>query len=68
MELIQYKIKDEIYSFPKTWNINEVVNWTNTNIRICPNCNKIDVDLNHFDDCNPKIAKYREQTMEKYYD
>ena len=67
MGLTKWKIKNSIYLFPNTWNKKQVLNWANTDIRVCPNCGKIDVGLNHFNDCNPAMEAQRQQRMQDYY-
>ena len=41
-------VKGEKIPFPSEWEKQKVVNWVNTDIRICPFCGKVDVPRDHF--------------------
>lgn len=49
-----WKIKNKLIKFPKEWNKKKVLEWINNNesIRVCPICEKIDVDIAHFNTCS----------------
>lgn len=60
MKIIKYKIRGEVLSFPKDWSKDEIVEWINTDFKVCPICNKVDVRHNHFDTCNTVMQKQKE--------
>lgn len=48
---MKWSIQNKVYSLPfKTKE--EVVRFVNTDIKVCPHCNKVDVSLSHVDKCN----------------
>ena len=44
----KWKIKGEVYNFPRSWSIDDVVRFVNTDLKVCPICWKVDVGINHF--------------------
>lgn len=68
MEKTKWKIRNRVYSFPKDWNKQKVLQYCNqSSIRVCELCGKIDVGLNHYDDCNPAMEAQRQQMIQDYY-
>ena len=65
----EWKIRDKIVLFPKHWNKTKVLKWVNAQyIRICPNCDKIDVSYDHFNSCNPsqeRVNRLNKEMFEK---
>ena len=59
------KIRGEVLNFPKDWNVDKIVEWVNTDFKVCPICNKVDVRHNHFNSCNPNME--RQKFDNKYY-
>jgi len=51
----QWKISGRLVDFPSEWNKDDVLKWINNGgtIRVCPECGKIDVAYDHFNDCDP---------------
>ena len=62
-----WKIKDKIYLFPKSWDKDKVIQYVNTDIKVCPLCSKIAAGLNHFSKCNPEDEALKQQRIEDYY-
>ena len=52
METRYWKIRAEVYPFPESWERDEVVRWVNTDIKVCPFCNKVDAGISHFEKDN----------------
>mgnify|MGYP003655861533 CR=1 FL=1 len=46
--MVKWKVKNNVYLFPKDWNIDDVLRFVNTDIKVCPICYKVDVNINHF--------------------
>ena len=63
--MVQVKIRGEVLKFPKDWNKDKIVQWVNTDIRVCPICNKVDVEYDHFNSCDPVMEK--QKCLNKYY-
>ena len=53
-------INNEVIEFPKKWSLKEITNFINQNFKICPYCGKIDIRLNHLNDCNYKIGQIKQ--------
>ena len=53
MKTVQYKIRGKIYLFPKAWSKDDVVNWVNTDIKVCQYCGKVDAGIGHYGTCSP---------------
>ncbi len=51
MKLTRFKLRDKVYLFPFNWTVDQVVNFANQDFRMCNYCGKIDVKLNHFNNC-----------------
>lgn len=67
MNLTKWKLKDKVYSFPSDWTKDIILQFANTDIRVCPICSKIDVWLDHFDKCNPTAESIRQARIQDYY-
>ena len=63
----QWKIKDTLYHFPKSWDKDKVIKWVNTDIKMCENCGKIDAPLNHFKNCNQEEQRNRDYNINYKY-
>jgi len=48
----KWKIQGSLYDFPDSWVKDDVMNWVNTDIKVCPDCGKIDAGISHFKDCS----------------
>lgn len=60
-------IKGKKIHFPKQWDKDKVLNFVNTNINMCPYCNKIDVSLEHLNECFNDYNKAMENEIKQDY-
>lgn len=44
-----YLIRKEKHYFPNEWDKDKVVQFVNTDIKVCPVCDKVDIRLDHLD-------------------
>jgi hypothetical protein len=44
------------YNFPANWNKEKIVLFCNQDFKVCPYCGKIDIRIEHLNDCNETIA------------
>lgn len=65
--MTKWKIRNKILLFPDKWSKTEVVNWCNTDIKVCPNCGKVDAGLTHFSNCNLLEQQLKFESEENYY-
>jgi hypothetical protein len=55
MIMVSWEVKGKNIKFPTSWGKDKIMSWVNADyIRICPNCNKLDVSFDHFNYCNPQ--------------
>ena len=57
-----WKIKNTVYNLPFRTK-KEVLNFVNTDIKLCPVCNKVDCSLSHVDKCTTEFNKYTGKTL-----
>ena len=50
----KWKIKNKVYLMPDTWDKEKVLKWCNDKFRVCEFCGKVDVSINHYNNCNPE--------------
>lgn len=61
--LTKWKIKGEVIQLPKSWSKNQVLSFLNTDIKVCENCGKVDINKNHYPECNPSEQAQREYDL-----
>lgn len=66
MKTIKWKVRDMILKFPITYTKKQVVDWCNTDFRICPYCGKIDSSFEHLNTCDDNHLE-RELRLEQFY-
>jgi hypothetical protein len=67
MILKKWIVKNEIFYFPDKWDKSKVINFLNTDIKVCDFCGKIDINNNHFTSCNKSIENNRINNIDNYY-
>ncbi len=66
MKTTHWIIQGKKYRFPKNWDKTQVLQFANTDIKVCFNCGKVDCGLDHFDNCNPQEEQIRQDNLEYY--
>ncbi len=51
MKLIKWQVKDKIIELPCIWTKKQVMEFLNTDIRICNWCKRTNIKLDHFTNC-----------------
>lgn len=65
MKLTKWKIRDKVIQLPTHWNKTNVLNFINTDIKVCEYCSKIDISIEHYPNCNPIQEQQRQESL--YY-
>ena len=60
-------IRGEKIHFPEKWDKKKVMTFINTNINMCPYCNKIDVRLEHLNECYNDYNRAMENEIKQDY-
>lgn len=65
MKLTRWKVRNMIIELPSSWNKQRVLQFVNSDIKVCCQCGRVDISFDHYSNCNPIKEQQRQNSI--YY-